>query len=96
MEQLRPVGLLQLIQVPSAVWANIAIDFIEGLPKVGGKSCILTVIDRFSKYYAHFLLLGHPYTTTSVARLFFTNIIKLHGIPSSIVSDRDPAFTDRF
>jgi hypothetical protein len=91
---LHPVGLLQPLQVPSVVWADIAVDFIEGLPHVGGKSCIITVVDRFSKC-AHFLPLGHPYTTNSVALLFFDNI-KLHDIPSSIVSDRDPAFTDQF
>jgi hypothetical protein len=67
-------------------------DFIEGLPKVGGKSVILTVVDRFSKY-AHFIALGHPYTAASVARAFFTGIVRLHGFPSSIVSDRDPVFT---
>jgi hypothetical protein len=94
-EQLHPTGLLQPLQVPSAVWADIAIDFIEGLPKDGGKSCILIVIDLFSKYM-HFLPLGHPYTATSVARLFFDNIIKLHGILSSIVSDRELAFTSWF
>jgi hypothetical protein len=63
-------------------------DFIEGLPKVGGKSVILTVVDRFSKY-AHFIALGHPYT----AHAFFDNIVRLHGFPASIVSDRDPFFT---
>jgi len=67
-------------------------DFIEGLPKVGGKSVILTVVDRFSKY-AHFIALGHPYTATSVARAFFDGIVRLHGFPTSIVSDRDPVFT---
>jgi hypothetical protein len=67
-------------------------DFIEGLPKVGGKSVILTVVDRFSKY-AHFIALGHPYTVASVARAFFDGIVRLHGFPSSIVSDRDPVFT---
>jgi hypothetical protein len=91
---LHPVGLLQPLQVPSAVWADIAVDFIEGLPHVGGKSCIITVVDRFSKC-AHILPLGHPYTANSVALLFFDNI-KLHDIPSSIVSDRDPAFTGQF
>ncbi|KAK1630185.1 hypothetical protein QYE76_004500 [Lolium multiflorum] len=84
-------GLLQP-DVPSQVWADISMDFIEGLPKVGGKSVILTVVDRFSKY-AHFIALGHPYTAASVARAFFDGIVRLHGFPSSIVSDRDPVFT---
>ena len=91
-ETLQPAGLLQPLTVLSQVWANIAMDFIEGLPKVGGKSVILTVIDRFSKY-AHFIALSHPYTTTMVARAFFDGIVWLHGFPSSIVSDRDPVFT---
>jgi hypothetical protein len=69
-------------------------DFIEGLPKVHGKSVILTVVDRFSKY-AHFIALGHPYTASSVARAFFDGIVRLHGFPVSIVSDRDPVFTGR-
>jgi hypothetical protein len=67
-------------------------DFIEGLPKVDGKSVILTVVDRFSKY-AHFIPLGHPYTAASVARAFFDGIVQLHEFPTSIVSDRDPVFT---
>jgi hypothetical protein len=67
-------------------------DFIEGLPKVGGKSVILTVVDRFSKY-GHFIPLGHPYTVASVARAFSNGIVRLHGFPTSIVSDRDPVFT---
>jgi hypothetical protein len=67
-------------------------DFIEGLPKVGGKSVILTVVDRFSKY-AHFIALGHPYTAASVACVFFDDIVRLHGFPASIVSDWDPVFT---
>jgi hypothetical protein len=58
-------------------------DFIEGLPKVGGKSVILTVVDRFSKY-AHFIALGHPYTATSIASAFFDGIVRLNGFPSSI------------
>jgi hypothetical protein len=70
-------------------------DFVEGFPRVHGKSVILIVVDRFSKY-AHFLPLGHPYTATSVARVFFDCVVSLHGIPSSIVSDRDPMFTSQF
>jgi hypothetical protein len=92
METLRPAGVLQPLDVPSQVWADISMDFIEGLPRVGGKSVILTVVDRFSKY-AHFITLGHPYTASSVAHAFFDGIVRLHGFPSSIVCDRDPVFT---
>jgi hypothetical protein len=67
-------------------------DFIDGLPKVHGKSVILTVVDRFSKY-THFIALSHPYTAASVARAFFEGIVRLHGFPNSIVSDRDLVFT---
>jgi hypothetical protein len=92
-ETRQPAGLLQPLEVPSQVWADISIDFIKGLPKVAGKSVILMVVDRFSKY-AHFSPLGHPYTAVSVARAFFNGIVRLHGFPSSIVSDRDTVFTD--
>jgi hypothetical protein len=70
-------------------------DFVEGFPKVGGKSVVLTVVDRFSKY-AHFIPLGHPYTATSVAKAFFEGIVRLHGFPCSILSDRDTVFTSTF
>ena len=91
-EALHPAGLLQPLDVPSQIWADIAMDFVEGLPKVNDNSVILIVVDRFSKY-AHFILLGHPYTASSVARAFFTDIVRLHRMPESIVSDRDPVFT---
>jgi transposase InsO family protein len=84
--------LLQPLPIPSKVWADISVDFIEALPKVHGKSVILTVVDKFSKY-THFIPLGHPYTTASVARAFFNDIVRLHGLPDSIVSDRNPVFT---
>jgi hypothetical protein len=61
-------------------------DFVEALPKVHGKSVILTVVDRFSKY-AHFILVGHPYTASSVARTFFHEVMRLHGFLESIISD---------
>lgn len=83
------------LEVPSVVWVDIALDFVEGFPRVGGKSVVLTVVDRFFKY-AHFIALGHPYTAISVAMAFLDNIVRLHGILCSIVSDRDPIFTSAF
>jgi hypothetical protein len=53
---------------------------------------ILTVVGHPFKY-AHFLTLGHPYSTTSVTKAFFEQVVHLHGIPVSIVSGRDPVFT---
>jgi hypothetical protein len=70
-------------------------DFVEGLPRVNGKSVILTVVDRFSKA-THFIPLAHMYTATTVAHAFFDSIVRLHDIPSSIVNDHDPVFTSRF
>lgn len=70
-------------------------DFVEGLPSSHGKNVIFVVVDRFSKY-AHFLALSHPYTAVSVAKLFFDNIFKLHGLPKTIVSNRDVTFTSSF
>lgn len=80
------------MDVPSQVWTDISLDFIEGLPRVHGKSVILTVVDRFAKY-AHFIALSHPYTASSVAKAFFDAVVRLHGFPSSIVSDHDSVFT---
>jgi hypothetical protein len=91
-EALHPARLLQPLPVPSRIWADISIDFIEALPKVHGKNVILTMVDRLSKY-AHFIPLGHPYTASTMARAFFNDIVRLHGIPETIVSDRDPIFT---
>jgi hypothetical protein len=94
-DHLRPAGLLQPLPVPSMVWADIGIDFIEALPKVQGKTVILSVVDLLSKY-CHFIPLAHPYTAESVAHAFFADIVRLHGVPQSIVSDRDPVFTSAF
>jgi hypothetical protein len=70
-------------------------DFVEGLPKSNGKEVILVVVNRLTKY-SHFIPLSHPYTVNSVITAFVDNIFKLHGMPQSIVTDRDRIFTSKF
>jgi hypothetical protein len=94
-EHLHLAGLLQPLPVPSQVWSDISMEFIEGFSKVGGKSVVLTVVDRFSKF-AHFIALSHPYSAASVGKTFFEGIVRLHGFPCSIVNDWDTVFTSPF
>ena len=88
-------GLLQPLPIPTQICAEISIDFVEGLPKSREKYVILVVVDRMTKY-GHFLPLVHPYKAETVAQLFFEQIFRLHGMPQSIVCNRDPTFTTHF
>jgi hypothetical protein len=94
-ERLPPAGLLQPLPIPSSPWEVATMDFIDGLPPSRSFNCIMVVVDKLSKF-AHFIPLRHPYTASKIADLFVDNIFRLHGMPSSLVSDRDPVFTSSF
>lgn len=87
-----PSGLLQPLQIPSRPWSHIALDFVTGLPPSQGKTTILTIVDRFSKA-AHFIALPKLPTAKETADLLVNHVVRLHGIPLDIVSDRGPQFT---
>jgi hypothetical protein len=67
-------------------------DFIKGLPNSKGKSVIMVIVDRLTKY-THFCALSHPFKANRISISFMETIQKLHGSPNIVVSDRDPNFT---
>ena len=92
----RPAGLLQPLSIPSQRWEVVTMDFIGPLPPTARKFNAITVfVDKLTKQ-AHFVPSTTTATAVDVARQFFDNIFKLHGLPITIVSDRDTRFTSRF
>jgi len=94
-ETVKALGTLQPLPVPASIWTEVSMDFNRGLPKSRNKSVIMVVVDRLSKH-AHFCALPHLFTSTLVAQSFMDHISKLHGMPTSILSDRDSVFTNNF
>lgn len=94
-QALSPVRLLQSLPLPTQIWQDILMAFIMGLPKAGNVDTILVVVDRMTKY-SHFLILKHLFSAVDVAQKFIREIVRLHGFPRSIISDRDRIFMSQF
>jgi hypothetical protein len=93
---MRPAGLLQPLSVPSWKWDDISMDFITGLPTTQkGYDSIWVIVDRLTKT-AHFLPVKIDYQPPQYAEKYIAKIVRLHGIPKTIVSDRGSHFTAHF
>ena len=95
-EHQRPSGLLQPLPIPEWKWDEITMDFVMGLPLTPLKhDTVRLIVDRLTKS-AHFIPIRKDCKVSKLARLYVGNILRLHGLPSSIVSERGPRFTSKF
>ena len=91
-----PYGLLNPLPIPQWKWDNITMNFVSDFPLTQRKhDAVWVIVDRLTKS-AHFLPVRLDYSMDRLAELYVSEIVRLHGIPLSIVSDHDPRFTSRF
>ncbi|KAG8474771.1 hypothetical protein CXB51_031471 [Gossypium anomalum] len=86
----------QPIMIPEWKWDRVTMDFVSGLPlSPSKKDAIWVIVDRLTKS-AHFISVQMDYSLAKLADLYISEVVRLHSVPISIVSDRDPRFTSRF
>ena len=91
----RPYGLLMSLPIPNRPWEWVSMDFIVELPRSRGNNTIMVVVDLLTKM-AHFIALKKLPSSSETAEAFLSNVIKLHGIPSQVISDRGSQFVSKF
>ena len=92
----RPIGLLQSLPIPARRWETVTMDLITQLPVSRQQNdAIIVFVDKLSKM-VHYVPCKTAVTAPEVAHYFFQHVIRLHGVPNNIVSDRDPRFTSLF
>ncbi|KAK8538929.1 hypothetical protein V6N12_034633 [Hibiscus sabdariffa] len=95
-EHQHPFGLLEPIRIPEWKWERITMDFVTGLPLTPSKKdSVWVIVDRLTKS-AHFIPVRTNYPVDKLVKLYISEIVRLHGVPLSIISDRDPKLTSRF
>ncbi|KAL8116429.1 hypothetical protein AgCh_022794 [Apium graveolens] len=95
-EHQRLSGLLQPLNIPEWKWEHLAMDFVVGLPRTkANHDAIWVILDRLTKS-AHFLPINERFSLDKLVHLYLKEIVMRHGVPVSIVSDRDPRFNSRF
>ena len=91
-EHLKPTGLLQQPEIPEWKWEKLAMDLITGLPRSSsGYDAIWVIVDRLTKS-AHFIPIREDYKSDKLSRIYINKIVARHGVPVSIISDRDGRF----
>ncbi|PKU82604.1 hypothetical protein MA16_Dca019279 [Dendrobium catenatum] len=94
-EHQRPGGLLQSLPIPEWKWEEVTMDFAMGFPRSRqGHDAIWVIVDRLTKS-AHFLPIRQTDPVDRLAQVYVKEIVRLHGVPKVIVSDRDGRFTSR-